>query len=127
MAAPGVAVALPSVFVIPRSACGVSVSVSVSLLFPGVGSVTPPGAVIVAVLTSDPVADADTVPVAVKVAVPPTGRLTSALMSPLPLAGQLAPPPDVHVHVTPLTFAGKRSLTVALVTALGPALVAMMV
>ena len=33
----------------PRLDCGVSVSVSVALLLPGVGSVTPPGAETVAV------------------------------------------------------------------------------
>src|SRR3954447_24235049 len=47
---PGVAVVTPSVFVTARSACAVSVSVSVAELLPGVGSVTPPGAVTVAVL-----------------------------------------------------------------------------
>ena len=47
----------PSVLVIDRSACGVSVSVSVALLLPGVGSVTPPP-LTVAVLDSEPVAAA---------------------------------------------------------------------
>ena len=41
-----------------RSACGVSVSVSVALLFPGVGSVT--AELIVAVLLKVPVAEAET-------------------------------------------------------------------
>ena len=50
-----------SVFVTETSADGVKVSVSVALLFPGVGSVTPPGAVTVAVFDKDPVADAATV------------------------------------------------------------------
>src|SRR5262249_55068886 len=52
---PGVAVVTPSVFVMLRSAWGDNVSVSVALLFPGVGSVTPPGAAIVAVFDSVPV------------------------------------------------------------------------
>ena len=39
------------------SACGVSVSVSVALLLPGVGSVTLPGGATVAVMASEPVAD----------------------------------------------------------------------
>ena len=54
---PGISVAAPSVLVIDRSACGVSVSVSVALLFAVFGSVTPPGAVTVAVLVRLPVAD----------------------------------------------------------------------
>ena len=55
---PGTAVVTPSEFVMPRLAFGASVSVSVALLLPGVGSVTPAGADTVAVLASDPVADA---------------------------------------------------------------------
>jgi hypothetical protein len=62
---PGVAVVTPSVFVIARSALGESVSVSVAELSPGVGSVTPPGAVTVAVFESVPVAVAETVAVTV--------------------------------------------------------------
>ena len=50
-----------SVLVTETSADGVSVSVSVALLFPGVGSVTPPGAVTVAVFDRLPVADDATV------------------------------------------------------------------
>src|SRR5581483_6457274 len=60
---PGTAVVLPSVLVICRSAWGVSVSVSVALLFPGLGSITPAGAVTVAVLLRLPVAPALMVPV----------------------------------------------------------------
>ena len=62
---PGVAVATPSVTVIDRSALALSVSVSVAVLFPGVGSVTPPGAATVAVLLSVPVALAEIVQLAV--------------------------------------------------------------
>ncbi len=62
---PGITVVTPSVFVIVRSAVGLSVSVSVALLLPGVGSVTPAGAVTVAVLASVPVAVAETVAVTV--------------------------------------------------------------
>ena len=81
----------PSVFVMARLACGVSVSVSVALLFAGTASVTPPGAVTVAVLLSDPVADAEMVAVTVKVTEPPAGRLTEALIFPEPDAGAVAP------------------------------------
>ena len=58
---PGTTVVTPSVFVIERSAVGLRVSVSVAVLFPGVGSVTPPGAATVAVFASVPVAVAETV------------------------------------------------------------------
>src|SRR5258706_580014 len=54
---PGVAVVTPSVTVTARFALPASVSLSVAELLPGAVSVTPPGAVIVAVLLSVPVAD----------------------------------------------------------------------
>ena len=62
---PGVAVVTPSVLVIDRSAVALSVSLSVAELLPGFGSVTPPGAVTVAVLLSVPVADAEIAQLAV--------------------------------------------------------------
>jgi hypothetical protein len=62
---PGVAAVAPSVLVIDRSAVGVSVSVSVAELLPLVGSVTPTGALMVAVLTRDPVAVGEIVAVSV--------------------------------------------------------------
>src|SRR2546427_10379996 len=100
------------------------VVLSVAELFPA-GSFTPAGAVTVATLVSVPVPV--TVAVAVKVAVPPTSRLMLVLRLPLPLAGQLDPADAAHVHVTPLTWAGKTSLTVAPATALGPAWLATIV
>ena len=54
---PGTAVALLSVLPMDRSARGVSVSVSVALLLPGVASAMPAGTVAVAVLLRLPVAD----------------------------------------------------------------------
>src|SRR5262249_32270181 len=54
---PGTAVRTPSVLVMDRSAWGVRPSVSVALLSVGSGSVTPAGAVTVAVLTREPVAE----------------------------------------------------------------------
>lgn len=126
-AVPGTSVADPSVLVIDRSAVGFKVSVSVAELFAGVGSVTPPGAATVAVLTRLPVADAEIVAETVNVAEPPTGRSTEALMSPLPLAGQAAPLLAEHVQVTPVSAAGIVSATVAAVTADGPALLATIV
>ena len=104
---PGMTEATPSVLVIDRSAVGFNVSVSVAELLAGVGSVTPTGGVMVAVLTRLPVAPATTVPVTVNVAVAPTGRSTVVLMLPLPLpAAHDAPPAGTHVQVTPVSDAG---------------------
>ena len=116
---------VPLVLVTPRLALGVSVSVSVALLFPGVGSLTVDE--MEAVLASDPVALAATLQFAVNVAVPFTGRFTLALMLPEPDAGQLPPLPPAHVHVQPGNAAAKLSVTVAPVTPVGPALLATMV
>ena len=49
----------------PRLACADKVSVSVALLFVGVGSVTLPGGATVAVLTSEPLAAAEMLQLAV--------------------------------------------------------------
>src|SRR5437870_2888073 len=62
---PAVAVVTPSVLVIERSALAESVSESVAELLPGTESVTPPGAVTVAVLLSVPVAEGEIVQLAV--------------------------------------------------------------
>src|SRR5437763_607689 len=62
---PGTATVLPSVFVTDRSATGVKVSVSVSLLLPEVGSLVPLATAAEAVLLSVPVAALLTVPVTV--------------------------------------------------------------
>ena len=59
------AVVTPSVLVIGEVGLAPSVSVSVAELLPGVGSVTPAGAVTVAVLESVPVAAAEIVQLAV--------------------------------------------------------------
>ena len=71
-----------------------------------------------------PVAADGTVPVTVKVALVPTGSVTSASMSPLP-AGvpHDAPAPlAVQVQLNPANGAGSASCTRALVTFDGPAL-----
>ena len=89
---PGTSPTAPSVLVIDRSACGVSVSVSVAVLFPGSGSVVPAGAVTVAVFASVPVAPGAMFAVSVNVAVPPGASVTVVLMLPVPLgAAQLDP------------------------------------
>ena len=124
---PGIAEATPSVLVIDRSPVGVSVSVSVAELLPGVGSVTGAGAAMVAVLARLPVALLEIVAVSVKVAVPPGASVTLALMLPLPDAGQVEPTDAEHVHVAPDNTAGSVSVTVAAVAVDGPALEATIV
>ncbi len=120
---PGTSLVTPSVLVTERSARGVRVSVSVAELLAPVGSLPPTGAATVAVLTSEPVAMAETVADTVNVAVPPIARFTLALMLPLPEgAGQLEPAEAAHVHVTPVSAAGNASVTVAPVTTDGPAM-----
>lgn len=117
---PGISVVAPSVFVIERSATDESVSVSLAELFALVGSVTPDGAAIEAVLVSDPLAPALIAAVSVYVAVPLTNKLTVSLMEPVPEAEQLEPADATHVHVAPERAAGSVSVTVAPVTADGP-------
>ena len=110
----------------PRLACGVNVSVSVALLLPGVGSVTPAAAATVAVLLSDPVAAAEMLQLAVYVTLPPLGRLTELLMLPEPDAVQVPPPAPTHVHVH-VSDAGNVSATVEPGALLGPAFDAVIV
>src|SRR5258707_1179425 len=88
---------IPSVLTIARSAIGVTVSVSVALLLPGVGSVVPPGTVTFAVLAMLPVAPPATVPGTVKAMIAPLFIVTVVLMSPEPLAA-----PQAVVTVPPL-------------------------
>ena len=128
MVVPGTTVVTPSVFVMLKSAVMFAVSVSVALLFPGVGSVTVAGGVTVAVFTKLPVAVASTVPVIVKVALPPDARLIAVPMFPLPLATPLEPAPAyTAVQVAPVSVAGIVSVIVAPVTKLGPVLLTTMV
>src|SRR3954469_25252551 len=96
---PGVAVVTPSVLVIDRSALAPRVSLSVAELLPGVGSLTPPGAVTVAVLLSVPVAAPEIEQLAVYVTLPPLGRLALSLMLPAPAAVQVPPFRPAHVQV----------------------------
>ena len=98
MALPAVYVVLPSVLVMVRSASGLFVSVSVAVLFPGVGSVTPGGVVTFAVFVRLPDAAASTEPDKVNVMFAPLVRFTRVLMVPLPL-GPVAPLPYSEVHV----------------------------
>ena len=105
---------------IDRSAVGVNVSVSVAVLFAGVGSVDPPGNATVAVLVNEPVALAAIVPVTVNVAVPLGNMVTEALIEPEPEAGQVEPADAVQVHVTLESVAGMVSVTVAATMVEGP-------
>src|SRR6267378_1611121 len=120
IADPGRTLPCPSVFVIARSAWGVSVSVSVAELLPGTGSATPAGSVTVAVLLSLPVAEALIVPVSVYVTAAPTGRFTTSLMLPDPAAVHVPPPLPTHVQVAPLIGPGRASVTIAPFAAFGP-------
>src|SRR5262245_47547554 len=108
-----------------RSAWGVSASLSLALLLPGVGSVTPAGGATVAVLTRAPVADGLTCTVKVKLTVALTGRSTVVARAPRPLAGPVTLPPPllaVTVQLALVTPAGSESETLAPMTALGPSL-----
>src|SRR5205823_1898523 len=103
------------------SSAAPTVSMSVAELLAGTGSEKPAGTLTVAVLASEPVAPADTVPWTVNVAVPPFIRFTAdVLILPDPDAGQLSPALAVQVQVTPVMAAGSVSVTVAPVTANGP-------
>src|SRR5262245_17815884 len=106
-----------------RSAWGVRVSVSVELLLAVVGSVTPAGAVTVAVLMSEPVAFGSTVPVSVMLTPWPLAR-SSPLQIPLP-GSKL---PDEGVPKTGFNRAlGTASVRMTLLTVLGPLLVTVIV
>ena len=118
----------PSVLVTMRSACGVKVSLSVAALLAEDGSLTPAPTDTEAVFDNDPVAPGATTPATTNVVVPPTGRLTVALMLPTPAtAGQVAPPVVVQVHVAPERDAGNVSVIVEPGAAEGPAFEATMV
>jgi hypothetical protein len=94
----------------------------VALLLPGVGSVTPAGAVTVAVFTSCPDVPDGTVPVMTNVALAPAGRSTVAFTLPVPEAVLHPPPDELHVHVNAASGPGNASCTVAPRTLLGPLL-----
>src|SRR5262245_13836439 len=95
------------------SAAGAAGPVSVALMLPGTGSLVPSGGVTVTVLLSVPVAAAGTRPVTTKLALVPTGSVTRASMSPLPLAVPHAAPAPlaVQVQVNPASGAGNTSCT----------------
>src|SRR5947199_179102 len=120
---PGTCDVLPSSFVTTRLELSVIVSVSVAELLVVGLSLTPAGAVTVAVFTSDPVADDFTVPPTVNVAVPPETRLTETEMLPVPEAGHEEPAEATQLQLTAVKSAGNVSATDAPVTSEGPLLV----
>lgn len=90
---------------------------------PGFGSVAPVGGATDAMFVSVPVTVLEIVAVRLNVAVPPTARLTVVLMFPLPFGAlQLDPDEAAQVQVALLNDAGRLSVTVAPVIALGPEL-----
>lgn len=110
-----------------RSAVTTNGSVSVAELLPAVGSVTVPGAVIVAVFVNEPVAVDEMVPVKVYVAVAPTAKLIVSLMEPEPDAAHVAPAVAVQIQVAPVNEAGSVSATTTPTAAEGPKLEATIV
>src|SRR6266540_4114392 len=118
------------VLVIDRSAVMLAGFWLVAVLLAGVGSFVPLGGVTVAVLTNCPVVPLGTVPLSVKMALPPLTRLTVVAMLPLPLAAlQTLGAVALHVQVNPApcSAAGSGSETTAPVTSLGPLLVTVIV
>src|SRR5262249_25143721 len=103
-----------------RSAWGVSVSVSMALSLPGLGSVVPAGGTTVAVLLNGAVALGSIVPVSVKATVAPLARL-GRLLRHTPGATSTNPGRPktgfnraagiVSVKVTPLTVSGPKLVT----------------
>lgn len=116
-----------TVLVASRFAGERSVVTSVALSLAGSGSVNPAGTATVAVLVRVPITPGAVAQVAVKTACPPIGRSTLAARSPLPLAGQTAPPEPAQVQATEVQSAGKVSPTSAPVAGSGPAFVAVIV
>src|SRR6187549_3740815 len=123
MLVPATALRGPS-FATMRSAEGVSVTELVAVLSAGSGSRAPAGTVTVTVLTSRPVAFAASRPVTAKVASSPASSETVAARLSVPeAAAQLDPASVVQVQAGATSATGNRSVTVAPVTGLGPALV----
>src|SRR5262249_44836902 len=103
---------------------GVSSSVSLPLVG---GS---PGGVAVAMLVRVPVAVGSMATVKVKVTVAPTGRLMVVARGPLPLGSPVTTPPPVapaNPRGAAATPAGRESVRVVPLAALGPALLTTMV
>lgn len=106
-----------------KSDVGVSVSVSLAVLFAELLSVEPAGAATVAVFVTVPVALLATVVLTVNVAVPPGSKLTVVVMLTVPLGTAQTEPADAaQVHEAITRLVGMMSVTSAPTTALGPEL-----
>ena len=119
---PGTADDTLSVLVMARSVLGTSVSTSVALLSPGDVSVTVAGTAAVAVLVSEPIAEALIATVTTYVNTPPDNRLTELLSAPLPDTVHDDPALAVHVQFMEVAPTGSASVIVAPLTTDGPAL-----
>ena len=120
--------AVLSVLVIDRSETPRTKRVSVPLLLAVLASVNPLGTVTVAELSTSPLKVETAVTVTVKVAVPPGNSETVVSMLSEPEAAAILEPLlAVAVQVTPVRPAGIASWTAAPVTALGPALLTVIV
>ena len=99
--------------------------VTLDKLLPAFGSVVPPGGVALAVLTMEPVAEAEIVPLTVNVTLAPAGSVAMAAETVLPLTptdpGQIAPAVALEQVATMEPIAlGTISLKLAPLAALGP-------
>src|SRR5262245_24379815 len=104
---------------IARSAWSVTFVVSVAVLFVRFGSTAPAGGSTVAVFTTAPATSGESVPLAVKTAVPPAGRSTNASIVPAPRVDwQTAPGDATQVHETAVRSTGNVSWIAAPVTGL---------
>ena len=104
-----------------RSATGLTVMAAVPVLLFGLGSVTPTGGVTAAVLVIGPLTEPSAVAVKVKVTRPPDGKVATLPLTLLPATVAVAPWPLTKTGLT--KPAGRLSVKVAPLAALGPALV----
>ena len=116
---------VPLVIVRLRSTVVPALSVSDALLFAGVGSITPAGAVTVAMLVTVPPAAVTVAPI-VNVTLPPNGNAGMAspasIWATVGFAGQVAPPAAVQTTVVFVSPAAAGSVRIAPFAASGPAL-----
>ncbi len=106
---------------------GSRVSVSEAESFEPFGSVIPPGGATVAVLTRFTRKLDGMVITSVKFALPPTRRSTLSAIAPEPEAAQLDPTEATQLQLVVVIPVGSGSATAAPTTALGPALLTVIV
>jgi hypothetical protein len=122
---PALGVLVLAVLTMAKSATKLTVTGTELVLLPGVGSVVPTGAVTLAVLVRVPAAPGATLTWKVTVADWPLARVLVPLMV-LPAAAAVMPALGTMLVMVPRP-AGRVSVQVALVTALGPLLAITMV